>query len=135
MAASVVAGESHWAIAPAAALMGHVKAGRMRALGITSKARSPLLPELPTIAESGVPGYEFNSWNGFFAPRGMSRPLIKTWHGAIQKALAAPEVKTQYANQGLVPSGSASPQDFEKLVREDFDRLGKLVKLAGIKPE
>jgi tripartite-type tricarboxylate transporter receptor subunit TctC len=135
MAASVVAGESHWAIAPAAALMGHVKAGRMRALGITSKARSPLLPELPTIAESGVPGYEFNSWNGFFAPKGMSRPLIKTWHGAIQKALAAPEVKTQYANQGLVPSGSASPQDFEKLVREDFDRLGKLVKLAGIKPE
>jgi len=135
MAASVVAGESHWAIAPAAALMGHVKAGRMRALGITSKARSPLLPELPTIAESGVPGYEFNSWNGFFAPKGMSRSLVKTWHGTIQKALAAPEVKTQYANQGMLPTGNASPEEFEKVVRADFERLAKLVKMAGIKPE
>src|SRR5262245_19572786 len=60
MAASVVAGESQWVIAPAAALMGQVKAGRIRALGITSRARSPLLPDLPTIAESGVPGYEYN---------------------------------------------------------------------------
>ncbi len=135
MAASVVAGESHWAIAPAAALMGHVKAGRMRALAITSKARSPLLPDLPTIAESGVPGYEFNSWNGFFAPKGTPRPVIKTWHATIQKALAAPDVKTQYANQGLVPAGSASPEEFDKYFRADYDRLAKLVKVAGIKPE
>jgi tripartite-type tricarboxylate transporter receptor subunit TctC len=135
MAASVVAGESQWAIAPAAALMGHVKAGRVRALGITSKARSPLLPELPTIAESGVPGYEFNSWNGFFAPKGMSRSLIKTWHTSIQKALVAPDVKTQYGNQGLVPAGSGSPEEFDKFFRADNERLSKLVKLAGIKPE
>ena len=135
MAASIVAGESHWAIGPAAALMGHVKAGRMRVLAITSRARSPLLPELPTVAESGVPGYEFSSWNGFFAPKGMSRPLIKTWHAAIQKALTAPEVKTQYAHQGMVPTGSASPEEFEKVVRADFERFGKLVKMAGIKPE
>jgi tripartite-type tricarboxylate transporter receptor subunit TctC len=135
MAASVVAGESHWAIAPAAALMGHVKAGRVRALAITSKARSPLLPELPTIAESGVPGYEFNSWNGFFAPKGTPRPVIKTWHATIQKALAAPDVKTQFANQGLVPAGSASPEEFDKFFRADYTRLANLVKVAGIKPE
>jgi len=135
MAASVVGGESHWAIAPAAALMGHVKAGRVRALGITSKARSPLLPELPTIAESGVPGYEFNSWNGFFAPRGTPRSIIKSTHATIQKALAAPDVRTQYANQGLVPAGSASPEEFGKFFRADFARLEKLVKVAGIKPE
>jgi tripartite-type tricarboxylate transporter receptor subunit TctC len=135
MAASVVAGESQWAIAPAAALMGHIKAGRLRALGITSRARSPLLPDLPTIAESGVPGYEFNSWNGFFAPKGMPRPVVKNLHATIQKALAASDVKTQYANQGLVPSGSASPEEFGKFFRSDYVRLEKIVKMAGIKPE
>lgn len=135
MAAAVVAGESHWLIAPAASLMGHVKAGRMRALAITSKARSPLLPDLPTIAESGVPGYEFNSWNGFFAPKGTPRTMIKTWHATLQKALAAPDVRAQYANQGLVPAGSASPEEFDKFFRSDYDRLAKLVKIAGIKPE
>jgi len=134
MAGSVVAGESQWAIAPAAALMGHVKAGRLRALGITSKARSPLLPELPTIGET-VPGYEFNSWNGFFAPKGTPRSVIRNWHAAIQKALAAPDVKTQYANQGLVPAGSATPEEFDKFFRADYDRLAKLVRVAGIKPE
>jgi len=134
MAAAVVAGESHWLIAPAASLMGHVKAGRVRALAITSRARSPLLPDLPTIAES-LPGYEFNSWNGFFAPKGTPRTIIKTWHAAIQKALAASDVRTQYANQGLVPAGSASPEEFDKFFRADFDRLAKLVKVAGIKPE
>ena len=134
MAAAVVSGESHWLIAPAASLMGHVKANRMRALAITSKSRSPLLPELPTIGET-VPGYEFNSWNGFFAPKGTPRPIIKTWHATLQKTLAAPDVRTQYANQGLVPQGSASPEDFDKFFRQDYDRLAKLVKIAGIKPE
>jgi tripartite-type tricarboxylate transporter receptor subunit TctC len=134
MAASVVAGESQWAIAPAAALMGHVRAGRLRALGITSKARSPLLPDLPTIAET-VPGYEFNSWNGFFAPKGMPRPVIKNLYATTQKALAASDVKTLYANQGLVPSGSASPEEFGQFFRADYVRLEKLVKMAGIKPE
>ena len=135
MAGSVVAGESHWAIAPAAALMGHVKAGRMRALAISSKTRSPLLPDLPTIDEAGVPGYEFFSWNGIFAPRGTPRGIIKTWHATIRKVLAAPDVKQLYAVQGLVPRGSASPEAFGKFIRSDYDRVVKLVKIAGVKPE
>jgi tripartite-type tricarboxylate transporter receptor subunit TctC len=135
MAASVVAGESQWAVAPAAALMGHVKAGRMRALAISSRQRSPLLPDLPTIDEAGVPGYEYNSWNAFFAPRGTPRPVIRTLHATVQKALADAEVKRLYAAQGLVPLGSASPEELGKFFREDFNRIGKLVKLAGIKPE
>jgi len=135
MAASVVAGESQWAIAPAAALMGHIKAGRLRALAISSKVRSPLLAELPTIDESGVPGYEYNSWNGFFAPKGAPRAIVTKLHGTIQKALAEPEVKQLYATQGLAPQGSSSPEEFGKLVRADFDRIAKLMKIAGIKPE
>jgi tripartite-type tricarboxylate transporter receptor subunit TctC len=134
MAAAVVTGESQWLIAPAASLMGHVKAGRMRALAITSKTRSPLLPDLPTIGET-VPGYEFNSWNGIFAPKGTPRPVIRSWHETTQKALASADVKAQFANQGVVPTGSASPAEFDKFFRSDYDRLAKLVKIAGIKPE
>jgi tripartite-type tricarboxylate transporter receptor subunit TctC len=134
-AAAVVAGEAQWAIAPAAALVGHIKAGRLRALAISSKQRSPLLPDLPTIDEAGVRGYEYTSWNGVFAPKGTPRPIIKTLHAAIQKALADPEVKKLYAFQGLVPLGSASPEEFGKFFRADFDRIARLVKVAGIKPE
>jgi len=135
MAASVVAGESQWAIAPAAAVMGHVKAGRMRALAITSKARSALLPELPTIDEAGVPGYAFFSWNGCFAPKATPRAIVTKLHAIIQKALADPDVKRLYAAQGLAPQGSSSPEDFAKFVFADFDRIGKLMNIAGIKPE
>ncbi|MFN7085638.1 MAG: tripartite tricarboxylate transporter substrate-binding protein [Burkholderiales bacterium] len=80
MATTVVAGEARWCIAPAAALVGHIKAGRMRALAISSKMRSPLLPELPTIDEAGVPGYEYTSWNGIFASRDTPRPAIDRLH-------------------------------------------------------
>ncbi len=135
MAASVVAGESQWAIAPAAALMGLVKAGRLRALAISSRQRSPLLPELPTLHEAGVPGYEYNSWSAFFAPRGVPRSIVKTVHAAIQKALAEPAVKEFYAAQGAVPQGSASPEEFARFFRADFERIAKLVRIAGIKPE
>jgi tripartite-type tricarboxylate transporter receptor subunit TctC len=135
MAASVVAGESQWTIAPAAALMGLVRAGRLRALAISSKQRSPLLPELPTLDEAGVPGYEYNSWSAFFAPKGTPRTIIKTVHATIQKALAEPVVKEFYAAQGVVPLGSASPEEFARFFRVDFERIAKLVKIAGIKPE
>ena len=135
MATSVVAGEAQWAIAPAAALVGHIRGGRLRALAISSKARSPLMPELPTIAEAGVPGYEYTSWNGVFAPRGTARLIIKTVFSTIQKTLAEPDVKQQYAAQGLVPLGSESPEAFGKFVRTDYERIRKLVQIAGIKPE
>ena len=135
MATGMVVGESQWAIAPAAALMGLVKAGRLRALAISSRQRSPLLPELPTLDEAGVPGYEYNSWSAFFAPKGTPRAIIRTVHATIQKALAEPAVKKLYATQGLVPTGSASPEECDRFFRADFERIAKLVKIAGIKPE
>ena len=135
MAASVVAGESQWAIAPAAALVGHIKAGRLRALALTSRQRSPLMPGLPTIDEAGVPGYEYTSWNGIFAPRGTPRSIVTALHAAIQNALSDADVKRLYAAQGLAPLGSASPEEFGRFVRSDYARLEKLVKIAGIKPE
>ena len=135
MTAAVIGGEAQWAIAPAAALVAQIRAGRLRALGITGRTRSPLLADLPTIAEAGVPGYEYWSWNGFFAPRGTPRPIINSLFGTIQKVLALPDLREQYALQGTVPQGSSSPEEFGKFFRADYDRIVKLVKAAGIKPE
>lgn len=133
--AAVIAGEAHWTVIPAAAAATHVQAGRLRALAMSAKERSPLAPDLPTIHESGVPGYEYGSWNGFFAPKGTPRAIINKVHAAVQKVLAAPEVKKLYATQGLVPKGSASPEEFRKYYLADFDQIAKIVKIAGLKRE
>jgi tripartite-type tricarboxylate transporter receptor subunit TctC len=135
VAAAIIAGETHWTIVPAAAVVAQVKAGRLRALGVSTAKRSPLLPDLPTIAEAGVPGYEYNAWNGAFAPRGTSRAVIRVWHAALQKALADTDVKQQFGNQGVPPQGSDSPEQFAAFMRADYDRIARLVKIAGIKPE
>jgi tripartite-type tricarboxylate transporter receptor subunit TctC len=135
MAAAVVGGEAQWCIAPAAALVGHIKSGRLRGIAISSKQRSALLPDLPTVDEAGVPGYEYASWNGVFVPKGTSRAIILKLHANIQKALADPDVVKAYAAQGLTPAGSESPEAFGKFFRGDFDRIAKLVQVAGIKPE
>jgi tripartite-type tricarboxylate transporter receptor subunit TctC len=135
MAAAIVAGEAQWCIAPAAALVSHIKAGRLRAIALSSKTRSPLLPDLPTINEAGVPGYEYTSWNGVFVPKGTPRPIVMRLHAVIQKTLAYPDVKQHYANQGLVPLGSASPEAFGDLIRSDYKRIAKLVQISGIKSE
>jgi len=135
VAASLVAGESHWAIVPAAAVVAQIKAGRLRALAVSTRTRSPLMPDLPSVEEAGVPGYEYNAWNGVFAPKSTSRAVIKRVHAALQKALSDPDVKQQCANQGLPPAGSESPEQFAAFIRADYDRIARLVKIAGIKPE
>jgi tripartite-type tricarboxylate transporter receptor subunit TctC len=135
MAAAVIAGESGFCVSPAAAVVSHIKSGRLRGLAITSRKRSPLMPDLPTVDEGGVPGYEYVSWNGAFVPKGTPRPVIRTLHGAIQKALADAEVIRLYAAQGVQPSGSGTPEEFGRFFRADFDRNEKLVQIAGVKPE
>ncbi len=135
MATAVVANEAQWAISPAAALVGLIRAGRLRAIAISSGKRSPILPELPTIAESGVPGYDFGSWNGVLAPVGTSRAVINQVHGVMRKVAAAPDVREQFAAQGLAPTASESPEEFAKMIRADYATIGKVVKAAGIKPE
>ena len=135
MATAIVGGESQWAISPAAALMGHIKASRLRALAISSAKRSALMGDLPTIAEAGVPGYEYTSWNGFFVPRGTPKAIVAKLHGVTQKALAEPDVRQLYGTQGLAPLGSATPEEFGKFYRADFARMEKLAKVAGLRPE
>ena len=135
MAAAVVAGEAQWLIAPAASVVGQIKGGRLRALGLSSKQRSPLMPDLPTLDEAGVPGYEYTSWNAFFAPRETPRAIVNQVHAVIQKVLADVELRQQFANQGLYPLGSESPEEFSRFYYADYERVERLVKIAGVKPE
>jgi tripartite-type tricarboxylate transporter receptor subunit TctC len=135
MGIAVIAGEAQWCFGLAAAFAGHYKAGRMRAVAVTTRKRAPLMPEVPTVDESGVPGYEYTTWNAFFAPAGVPKAYITRLHATIQKALAEKDVYDAYLAQATVPVGSATPAEFAKYYRADFERVGKLIRMAGIKPE
>ena len=111
-----------------------IRAGKLRALAITSKTRSPLFPDLPTMAESGVPGFEVQNWQGLVAPAGTPAALIKLLNEAVNKALADPAIKEQMLGQGN-ELGGGTPEQFATLIKSEADRWGKLVKSANIKPE
>ena len=111
-----------------------IRAGKLRALAITSKTRSPLFPDLPTMAESGVPGFEVQNWQGLVAPAGTSAGLIKLLNETTNKALADPTIREQMLGQGN-ELGGGTPEQFASFIKSEADRWGKLVKSANIKPE
>lgn len=111
-----------------------IRAGKLRALAITSKVRSPLFPDLPTMAEAGVPGFEVQNWQGLIAPAGTPAAIIRVLNDAVNKALADPAIKEQMLAQGN-ELGGGSPEMFASLIKSEAERWGKLVKSANIKPE
>jgi tripartite-type tricarboxylate transporter receptor subunit TctC len=112
----------------------HIRAGRLRGIGIGTKSRSPLFPELPTLSESGVPGYEANNWNGIVVPAGTPRAVIDRLHREISAALKDPAIAQRMAGAGLDPIGD-SPQQFAQYLKAEAAKWGALVKSAGIKAE
>jgi tripartite-type tricarboxylate transporter receptor subunit TctC len=132
--AAVAQGEADWTVGPIVAATTHVKAGRMRCLATGGDRRSPLYPDLATIAESGVPGFRFSGWNGIVVPAKTPRAVVDRLHGALVTALKRDDVRQLYAVQGEEPAWN-SPDAFARLIREDFEAMGKLVKVAGVKPE
>jgi tripartite-type tricarboxylate transporter receptor subunit TctC len=112
----------------------HVKAGRLRALGVSSVKRSPLAPELPTIIEAGLPGFEVIGWNGVHVPRGTPRTAIARINAELLKALALPDVRERVSAAGLEPFGG-SPEEFGAFVKKDLARWAKVIKDAAIQPE
>ena len=111
-----------------------IRAGKLRALAITSRTRSPLFPDLPTMAESGVPGFEVQNWQGLVAPAGTPAALIKLLNETTSKALADPTIREQMLGQGN-ELGGGTPEQFASFIKSEADRWGKLVKSANIKPE
>jgi tripartite-type tricarboxylate transporter receptor subunit TctC len=111
-----------------------VKSGKLRALAITSTERSPLAPDLPTMVEAGVPGYEMSGWNGIFAPKGTPPEIVARLHAELAKLLRAPEVKEQFAALGAEPIGD-TPDQFAAFLKADMARWRKIIKEKGIRPE
>jgi len=111
-----------------------IRAGRLRPLGVSSLKRSPAIPEVPTIAESGLDGFEAGSWFGFFAPAKTPREIVTKLHGEIIKAMKPPEVQERLATLGLDPVGN-TPAQFDEQIRRDLAKWSKVVKAAGIQPE
>ena len=111
-----------------------IKAGKLRALAISTPRRSELLPEVPTAAESGVPGYSAQSWFGFVAPAGTPRPALARLHADTVRTLAMPEVRSRILGIGMEPVGN-SQEDFAAFIRGEIERWGRVVKAAGVKAD
>ena len=114
--------------------LAHIKAGRLRALGVSTVKRAASLPDTPTIAESGVPGYEYVTWYAMLAPAAVPRPVIAKLHRASVAALSNAGVREKLLQQGVEPE-SASPQEFAAMLKTEVDRWGRIIKAAGIKGE
>ena len=130
----LVAGRMSLMMANLTTAQPHIRSGRLRGLGVGTKARSPLFPEMPTIAESGVPGYEANNWNGVVAPAGTPRAVIERLHREIAAVLKESAIIDRMAGSALEPIGD-TPREFARYLKSEAEKWGKLVKSAGIKPE
>ena len=110
----------------------NVRAGKLKAFGTTGKARSPVLPDVPTVSEAGVPGYEAVIWLGIMAPAATPRPIVERLNAEIRKVVNNPEVKDAWAKQGAAPM-SMTPDDFGQYMKDDIAKWASIVKISGAK--
>jgi tripartite-type tricarboxylate transporter receptor subunit TctC len=110
----------------------NVEAGLVRALGTTGLDRSPVLPDVPTIADAGVPGFSASGWVGFVAPAGTPKPIIDRLNGEIRKILASAEIKREWGKQGVTPL-PMTPTEFGTFLKAEVDKWGKVAQAAGVK--
>jgi tripartite-type tricarboxylate transporter receptor subunit TctC len=127
----LISGQVQMMMTGVLALSPHVKAGRVRALAITSSKRNAALPDLPTVAESGVPGFDVQVWFAVFMPAGTPRQFIADTNGRIRKMLEAPELRARLIGQGADPQ-SSTPEELGALVKNDVARWVKVVKATGL---
>ncbi len=131
---SVVSGEGQILYASIPPILGHVRAGRVRALGVGNAKRVPSLPEFPTISEAGLPGYEAYAWAGMIGPANMPRDIVQRLNKEIVAILNQKDVIDRMLADGTVPTPS-SPEEFTAYMKSELKKWGAVVKLAGIKPE
>ncbi|HXM81886.1 MAG TPA: tripartite tricarboxylate transporter substrate binding protein [Burkholderiales bacterium] len=113
----------------------HIKAGKLRPLGVTTLARSPLFPDVPTLDESGLTGFEDVTWNGYVAPAGTPRDVLARLHAEIARAVNQPEFKKRFLERGIETVASASPEAFTAYIKSEAEAFATLAREAGIKAE
>ena len=132
--AEVLAGQVQALFSIALAATPQIKAGKLRALGITTAKRSAAAPELPTVAEAGLPGFEVIGWFGWLAPAATPRPIVNRLHAELVSALRLPEVRDRLLSQSAEPVGN-SPQAFAAFMKSEYVKWAKVIKAANIKVE
>lgn len=128
----VMAGRGDMMFAPSVSAMPFVRQGKLKALAVTTAKRAASLPDIPTVAEAGLPGYTFDSWFGILAPAGTPKEIVNALNAEIGKALAAPDVREKLAVQGAEPRPS-TPQEFSAYIQTEIARLAPVVKQSGVK--
>ena len=131
---SVIAGESQLTFASLPAALPHVQSGRVRALAIGSAKRSPTLPNLPTVAESGLPGFDVSAWNGILAPRGTPRAIVDKLNAEIHRIAQLSEVKKRAAEQGAELAVD-TPEQFGTYIKAQIEKWGKVVRASGMRAD
>jgi tripartite-type tricarboxylate transporter receptor subunit TctC len=130
----LMGGHVQLAISTLASALPQVKAGKMRALAVTTAQRSPFFPEVPTMSESGVTGYEFSTWYGLLTAAGTPRAIVDRLNEECRKVLALPALKEQFSAQGL-EAASSTPDEFAAYLKSEVTKWAKVVKQSGAKPE
>ena len=130
----VIAGRVQMVFSGVPQALAHVQAGRLRAVGVTTPRRSPVVPEVPTIAEAGVPGYDVTVWYGIFVTGGTPRPIVARLNADFVKAINVPDVRRQLTAMGLEPIGNSS-EEFNRTVRSEIKQWGDVIRRAGIKQQ
>ncbi len=130
----VIAGQCDMVFVNIAPVLGHIRAGKAVPIAVTSKTRSSVLPDVPTVAESGMPGYESSTWYGFLGPAGMPREIVMKLNAAIVTAVGSKDLRERYIALGAEPETS-TPEAFAAAIRNDIPAWAKVVKAAGAKAE
>jgi len=112
----------------------HVKSGKLHGIAITSEKRISAFPDMPTMAESGLQGFDISVWQGMVAPAGMQRPLLDRINGAVNRAVAAPNFKARMIDLGN-EAAAGTPEEFAALIKKDSTRWGDVIRKAGIKAD
>lgn len=130
----LIGGQVQMMITGVVALMPHIKSGKLRGLGVTSAKRVAALPDLPTIAESGIPSFDVSSWFGVFLPGGTPKPIVANMNAEIRKILEVPEVRQRLISQGADPA-SNTPEEFAAYVKAEMAKWGKVVRDTGARAD
>ena len=129
---ALLAGDTQLMFDNLANSMQQVRAGKLKAVAVTTAKRSSLVPELPTLAETGLPGFDIYTWWGFMAPAGTPKAIIAKWNAEVARILSTPEMKAFFAQQGAEPAPT-TPEQFEALIKSEITKYAKIVKDSGAK--